>query len=142
MMRRYGPALALGIALTSGPAHARITGHWTATGTASIAVTGNITVTANTLIFGNGRTLKLIPEGVREGVWTPALERGSGAIYRISPPTDPKLLQGTALCGWPVTYIVLSQGVPGRLDLSVFHSKTAPRRVGDDLCAYYSYERE
>jgi len=106
---------------------------------ASIAV--NITVTGNALIFENGKRLRLILVGTRESVWTLALERGHGAIYRISPPHDPKLLRGTALCGSPVTYIVLSQGLPGRLDLSVFDRKTAPRRVGDDLCAYLTYER-
>jgi len=121
---------------------AGITGHWTATATDSIAVTGNITVTGDALIFGNGKTLRLIPVGTRQGVWTPTLERGPGAIYRISPPSDPKLLQGTTLCGWPVTFVVLSQPTDQSLALSVFYgTKTVPRKFGDESCAAYYYER-
>jgi len=142
-MRRYGLALVLGIALMSGSAHAAVAGRWTATSTASIAVTGNITVTGNTVIFGNGRRLKLIPEGIRKGVWTPTLEYLPGAIYRVSPPVDPRLLQGTTLCGWPVTYIVLSQSSATSLALSVFHGgMTPPRGFGKGACAAYFYERE
>jgi len=135
-------AVIAALALVAAPstAWAGITGHWTATATDSIAVTGNITVTDKALIFGNGKKLRLIPVGTRQSVWTP-LGAGPGAIYRINPPHDPKLLQGTALCGWPVTYIVLSQSGTDSLALSVFHGKAQPRRVGNDLCAYYSYER-
>jgi len=139
-MRRIAAIAALALIVPS-TARAALTGHWTANGTASMAVTGNITVTSEAVIFGNGKKLRLIPEGVQEGVWTPTLERTRGALYRIDPPHDPKLLQGTALCGWPVTYIVLSQSGTDSLALSVFHGKAQPRRVGNDLCAYYSYER-
>jgi hypothetical protein len=138
----YGCALAFAFLLASDPVQAAVTGHWIATATASIAVTGNITVTGNALIFGNGKRLRLIPVGTRQGVWTP-LGAGIGTIYRISPPTDPKLLQGTTLCGWPVTFVVLSQPTDDSLALSVFYgTKGVPQHFGDDSCAAYFYERE
>lgn len=133
--------LASAAVCTALPAHADMAGKWTATSTASMAVTGDIALRDNALIFGNGSQLKLAPVAEREGMWSPLPERRPGAIYRVTPPSDPKLLRGNALCGKPVTYIVLSQRSENSLVMSVFASPKEPTGFGDESCAAYFYER-
>jgi len=67
----------------------------------------------------------------------------SGKVYKLTPPSDPVVLNGSTLCGMtePVTYIVLSQSSPNSLGLAVYTGDRRPQGFGDDSCAAYFYER-
>lgn len=140
MMRRLTLAAGLTI-LAAGAASAEPQGRWRAASSTASAVTGDITLRDGALIFGNGKRLALIPAGEPEGRWTPLPDTRRGALYRLDPPSDPVLLHGNALCGKPVTYIVLSQHAEHGLSLTAFTGKAAPQGFGADACAVYFYER-
>lgn len=127
--------------LAAAPVHASSITTWKATSTDAMAITGNITVRGDTLTFGNGAKLSLIPVATREGMWSPLPQRRTGTIYKLDPPSDPKLLGGNTLCGMSVTYIVLSQRDADSLSLSAFTGKKPPAGFGDHSCAAYFYER-
>ncbi|MDP2619171.1 MAG: hypothetical protein Q8P46_03180 [Hyphomicrobiales bacterium] len=67
----------------------------------------------------------------------------SGKVYKLTPPSDPVLLNGNTLCGMPepVTYVVLAQSSPRSLGLTVFTGANPPQGFGDQSCAAYFYER-
>jgi hypothetical protein len=140
MMRRLAAVAGLTI-LAAGPASADPKGSWRATSNTALAVTGDIALRGDTLIFGNGTMLRLTGMESRDGRWTPLPESGRGTVYRLSPPSDPVLLNGNALCGKPVTYLVLSQRAEHGLSLTAFTGKAAPDGFGADACAVYFYER-
>ena len=129
--------------LASSPASAELAGRWTATSTASMAITGNITLSGNTLTFGNATSLELTKVAERIGRWSPVGGIQPGTIYKLTPPSDPALLNGNTLCGMkePVTYIVLSEFSERSLSLSVFTAPNEPKHFGDHTCASYFYER-
>lgn len=128
-------------AATSG--HAEPQGRWLATSTASIAITGDISLKGDTLTFGNGANLVLTKVAERNGRWSPVGGTLPGTIFKLSPPSDPVLLNGNTLCGMrePVSYIVLSEPFEGGLTLSVFTGKNTPQGFGNHTCAAYFYER-
>jgi len=131
-------ALILGTALPAASAE-----RWTATSTTAIAITGDIEIAGDTLIFGNGARLPLTPLGDRQGRWSPVGKVTSGKVYKLTPPSDPTLLNSNQLCGMPepVTYIVLAQSSPRSLSLTAFTGANPPQGFGDNSCAAYFYER-
>ena len=138
---RIAMVAVIGGAIGAGLARAGQPEKWIATSTASIAVTGDIVVTDAALVFGDGKRLDWTPIGERRSVWTVLGDDVAGKIYKISPPSDPELLNGNTLCGWQVSYIVLSQRSPRSLAVTVFHSAAEPDRFGDESCAVYFYEK-
>jgi len=102
---------------------------WTATSSTAIAVTGDLEIAGDTLIFGNGLRLPLTPIGERQGRWNPVGKVTSGKVYKLTPPSDPALLNGNTLCGMPepVTYVVLAQSSPRSLGLTVFTGAQPPQ---------------
>lgn len=122
---------------------ADVQGRWVATSTASIAITGDIALNGDVLTFANGTKLPLVKVSQHNGRLSPVGGNKPGAIYQLSPPSDPALLNGNTLCGmkYPVTYIVLSKPYGGGLALSVFTSAEPPQAFGDHNCAAYFYER-
>lgn len=136
-------AVALLILIAGTSARAELQGRWIATATASMAITGDITLNGGTLTFGNGAKLALTKVADGNGHWTPVGGSLPGTIYKLSPPSDPVLLNGNTLCGMkePVTYVVLSEPYKGGLALSVFNGRDAPQGFGVNSCAAYFYER-
>lgn len=121
------------LAATAVPAKAAACQDWTATSRTAISITGNIKTCRNSVTFGNGKRLNLEYEGKKNGPWVVGSQL-SGAVYRVSPPSDPELLNGNTLCAQKARYIVLSSPPVGGLALSVF---------SDDLknfCALYYYD--
>ena len=136
-------AIALSAIVAGTPVKTEPQGRWVATSTASMAITGNIEVSGDTLTFGNDEKLALTKVAERSGHWTPVGGNLPGTIYKLSPPSDPLLLNGNTLCGMkePVTYVVLSEPYKGGLALSVFTGRDVPQGFGDNNCAAYFYER-
>ena len=136
-------AVAFSALIAGTPARAELQGRWIATATASMAITGDISLNGDMLTFGNGATLTLTKVAERNRRWSPVGGTLPGTIYRLSPPSDPVMLNSNTLCGMkePVTYIVLSEPYTGGLSLSVFTSKDVPQGFGDHSCAAYFYER-
>lgn len=106
---------------------------WTATSRTATAITGDITTCPGTLSFGNGTKLKLQFVGNKKGSWAFG-SADSAMIYRVTPPSDPLLLNGNTLCGEPVHFIALSPTGDGRLGMTVFGAQLS------DFCAVYFYD--
>ena len=143
-MRPYFSLACLAFVFTfAAPGHAETQGRWVATSTNSIAITGDITLSGDTLTFGNGVELPLLKVSERNGRWAPVGGNLPGTIYKLSPPSDPALLNSNTLCGMkePVTFIVLSAPYEGGLALSVFTGIKPPQGFGVNTCAAYFYER-
>ena len=105
-----------------------------------MSITGDIVLDDYSLTFANGQSLDLEPyEADSEGDWAGSGQEVQGFIYKIDPPTDPKLLHGNSLCGQLVTYVVIWSRGEGELTLNAYSGKTAPMGT-DGLCAAYSYE--
>jgi hypothetical protein len=127
--------------LIASPAHADFSGRWKATSRTASAITGDIRISGQTLIFGNGKRLKLAAVEDRLARMTPLPEQQLNAIFALVPPSDPKLLHGNTLCGKKVTYIALSLQSENSLGLAAFTGQRPPREFNDDACAVYFYER-
>jgi hypothetical protein len=114
---------------------------WRATSTAGISITGDIRVERDAIILANSRRLRLRFVTKRKGLWSPVGDAAPGAIYRLSKPSDPHLLNGNTLCGIKVTYIVLSQLSESSLAMIAFTGRLPPKQFGDHSCAAFFYER-
>jgi hypothetical protein len=113
---------------------------WMATSKTAMSITGDIVLDDYSLTFANGQSLDLEPyEADSEGDWAGSGQEVQGFIYKIDPPTDPKLLHGNSLCDQLVTYVVVWSPGEGELTLNVYSSKETPSGT-DGLCASYSYE--
>jgi len=113
--------------------------HWTAVSRTALAITGDVRFTPVQIVFQNGRAMRItaIP---RPRGFPPAATQ----LYRISPPTDPVLLNGNRLCGARrVTYVLVSRArsPAGDVELSVYDGTRPPANEGDGLCATYFYQR-
>ena len=64
-----------------------------------MSITGDIVLDDYSLTFANGQSLDLEPyEADSEGDWAGSGQEVQGFIYKIDPPTDPKLLHGKTAC--------------------------------------------
>jgi hypothetical protein len=114
---------------------------WIAVSNTAMAITGDIVLDDYSIKFANGRSLDIEPydtEVVAD--WT-GFGGTPGNIFKVNPPTDPKLLNGNTLCGDKVTYVVTTLPHDGELTLNVYSSKQPPKSV-DGVCASYSYEAD
>ena len=111
---------------------------WIATSTASLAITGNINIDKNTLIFGNGKTDFAAVLRQKRNRQLERTGNGFGTIYKLVPPSDPKLLHGNTLCGTPITYIVLSRQSERNLSLTAFSARTCRVNLAMDHAPYFS----
>ena len=139
-MRAALLAIVLGVVPTA--AHAE-PARWLATSKTAMSITGDIVLDDYSLAFKNGKRLDLEPyEMAREGDWSGSGDEISGDVFKIDPPSNPKLLHGNALCGAPATYVVLWTPGEGELTLNVYSGDGAPTGTHDvdALCATYSYE--
>jgi hypothetical protein len=77
---------------------------WIATSKTAMSITGDIVLDDYSLTFKTGKTLDLEPyERDRMGDWAGSGKKVAGYVYKIDPPSNPKLLRGNSLCGAPVT---------------------------------------
>jgi hypothetical protein len=134
--------LAISIALLPGTGIAEAL-HWAAASKNAVAVTGDIAVDNDTLIFAGGQSLKLKPyEMARNGDWPESGDEIAGDVFKIEPPSSPKLRHGKPLCEELATYVVLWTYGEGEMTLNFYSGAAAPigNPDADALCAAYSYE--
>lgn len=116
---------------------------WQAYSSISMAITGNITTTPTEIIFGNGARLpvRVVADNV-PGAWGFGGEVSSAAILQVTPPTNPRLLEGNTLCGMQTTYIALAVDSRGGMTMTVFAGPSVPQSSqSNDVCAMYDYGR-
>ena len=119
---------------------------WQAMSRTAEAITGDVTLSDTKLTFANGDSIGLA-----------LLEHDAQAgqtLYRVTPPTNPELLNGNRLCGnKPVDYLVVQAkgNPPGQSDMQLMayyypeRLKLAdlPLKDKDDIkrmmCALYTY---
>ena len=109
----------------------------------AVSVTGDIAIDGDTLLFGGGQSIKLKPyEMARDGDWAESGDEVAGDVFKIDPPSSPKLRRGKPLCAELATYVVLWTFGEGELNLNVYSGAAAPIGIpdADALCAIYSYE--
>ena len=118
----------------------------------AIAITGPITITSNSIIMA-GKTLKIELQGTIERFENGYMQAARAKVYRLMPPTDPVLLNGTRLCGQHVsvrsaptvnaTWIAIIQTSPNEIGLAVFSGNDMPisENKRDDLCGTFNYSR-
>jgi hypothetical protein len=122
-MRAALLAIVLGVVATAAQAEAA---RWLATSKTAMSITGDIVLDDYSLTFKDGKSLSLKPyEMAREGNWSASGDAISGDVFKIDPPSSPKLLHGNSLCGAPATYVVLWTPGEGELTLN-FYSGDAP----------------
>lgn len=134
-------ALLLAACTTVSSARDDLNGGWPAASSTAISITGDIIVTDTALQFEDGQRLAWVFEETRKGGWGPSGQQIDGAIYRVADPSDPTLIRGNTLCGWPVTYIVLSPDAEDALIMNVFRGDAIPSNTEDGFCAMYYYAR-
>lgn len=116
---------------------------WAAASKTARSVTGDISLDHDTLTFAGGTSMKLKPyEMARNGDWAATGDEVAGDVFKIDPPSNPKLLNGKPLCSEPATFVVLWTYGEGELTLNVYSGDAAPTGLADvdALCASYSYE--
>jgi hypothetical protein len=139
-MRRV--ALAILVAVLPVAAEAE-TEHWDATSKTAMSITGDIAIDGDRLTFADGKSITLQPyEMSRKGDWAASGDEVAGDVFKIAPPSNPKLLRGNTFCSEPATYVVLWTFGEGELTLNVYSGAAAPTGTpdADALCATYSYE--
>jgi hypothetical protein len=139
-MRAALLAIVLGVVATAAQAELA---RWLATSKTAMSITGDIVLDDYSLTFKDGKSLALEPyEMAREGNWSASGDVISGDVFKIYPPSSPKLLHGNSLCGTPATYVVLWTPGEGELTLNFYSGDAAPTGTPDvdALCATYSYE--
>jgi hypothetical protein len=117
--------------------------HWDAVSKTAMGITGDLVIDGNRLTFAGGRSITLQPyEMARKGDWAASGDDIAGDVFKIEPPSSPKLKRGQPLCAEPATYIVLWTFGEGELTLNVYSGDAAPTGTpdADALCATYSYE--
>ena len=81
---------------------------WTPASRATQAVTGRVTFTATRLTFQNGASLTLVSGGQMLFRPEPKKKKLMADLYRVTPPDDPVLENGSKLCkGKPVAYLIM-----------------------------------
>jgi hypothetical protein len=134
-------AVAVLIAVLPQAAHAG--DRWAAASKTAISITGDIVIDHDTVTFAGGTSLKLKPyEMARNGDWAGTGDEVAGDVFKLQPPSSPKLLRGKPLCTEPATFVVLWTFGEGELTLNVYSGDAAPTGLpdADALCASYSYE--
>jgi hypothetical protein len=134
-------AVAVLIAVLPQAAHAG--DRWAAASKTAISITGDIVIDHDTVTFAGGTRLKLKPyEMARNGDWAGTGDEVAGDVFKLQPPSSPKLLRGKPLCTEPATFVVLWTFGEGELTLNVYSGDAAPTGLpdADALCASYSYE--
>lgn len=140
------PIVAAGVALVAfgavaQPANLDLDGAWQAYSKTAMSITGDVTVTDRAVEFTDGVTLPWVFVGTDTGDWDLTRQSLEGAIYKLTPPSDPTLRNGNTLCGSAVSFIVLANDKPDTLVMAVFTSISAPKPTSDDLCATYYFTR-
>jgi hypothetical protein len=118
---------------------------WIATSNTALSITGDIVLDDYRLTFADGKSLELEPyEMARDGDWSGSGESLAGDVYKIEPPSNPKLKRGNSFCDQPATYVVIWMPGEDELTLNVYSGGAAPTGTAkaDALCATYSYEAE
>ena len=139
-MREAALAIVLGVLATAVQA---APARWLATSKTAMSITGDIVLDDYSVTFKNGKNLDLEPyEMAREGNWSASGDVISGDVFKIDPPSSPKLLHGNLLCDAPATYVVLWMPGEGELTLNFYSGEGEPTGTPnvDALCAAYSYE--
>jgi hypothetical protein len=117
--------------------------HWAAVSKTAMAITGDIAIDGDILTFADGKSIRLVPyEMARTGDWAASGDRIAGDVFKIEPPTSPKLRRGQPFCDEPASFVVLWTYGEGELTLNVYSGDAAPTGLPDtdSLCATYSYE--
>jgi hypothetical protein len=117
--------------------------HWDAMSKTAMSITGDIVIDGDRLTFAGGKSIVLQPyEMARKGDWAASGEEIAGDVFKVAPPSSPKLKRHKPLCAQPATYVVLWTFGEGELTLNVYSGAAAPIGVpdADALCATYSYE--
>ena len=130
------------LAILPNPADAE-SEHWSAMSKTAMSITGDIVIDGDRLTFADGKSLKLEPyEMARTGDWAASGDAVAGDVFRVVPPSSPKLLHGNSLCAEPASFVVLWTFGEGELTLNVYSGDAAPTGTpdADALCATYSYE--
>jgi len=119
---------------------------WQAMSRTAMGVTGDVTLSDTRVTFANGDSigLALLEHDAQTGQ----------TLYRVTPPTNPELLNGNRLCGnKPVDYLVVQAkgGEPGQSDMQLMayyyperlKLGDLPLKDQDDInrmmCALYTY---
>jgi hypothetical protein len=135
--------LAVAILAAVLPQAAQAGDRWAAASKTALSVTGDIVIDHDIVTFAGGTSLKLKPyEMARNGDWGGTGDEVAGDLFKIDPPSNPKLLHGKLLCTDPPTFVVLWTFGEGELTLNVYSGDAAPTGLpdADALCASYSYE--
>ena len=118
---------------------------WTPINHTAQVVTGRVTFTATRLTFQNGASLTLVPGGQMLFRPEPKKKKLRADLYRITPPDDPVLENGSKLCkGKPVAYVIMwkPEKVAKEIDPRTLAFFSGPRfdPGSPDDCGRYTYD--
>ena len=118
---------------------------WTPTSRATQAMTGHVTFTATRLTFQNGASLTLVSGGQMLFRPEPKKKKLMADLYRVTPPDDPVLENGSKLCrGKPVAYVIMwkPEKVAKEIDPRTLAFFSGPRfdPGSPDDCGRYTYD--
>jgi len=118
---------------------------WTPTSRTVQAVTGRVTFMATRPTFQNGASLTLVSGGQMLFRSEPKRKKVMADLYRVTPPDDPVLENGSKLCkGKPVAYVIMwkPEKVAKEIDPRTLAFFSGPRfdPGSPDDCGRYTYD--
>jgi hypothetical protein len=97
-----------GLAATATAQTAPAAENWSPIGRATQTITGCVTFTPAEITFQNGKSLTLTRGGQMLFRPEPKEKRVMADLYRVTPPDDPVLENGSKLCkGKPIAYLIV-----------------------------------
>jgi hypothetical protein len=134
------------------PAVAQDTGYWRATSTSARHITGDVALTdekisINFASYWIAQIRALTPAELSAAFNADANTPGSGNLYRLSIPSDKKLLHKSTLCGGEDTQWLATYSTGRSLQLAFFSTSQMPVLTPEalsnnsNLCGVFGYSR-
>jgi hypothetical protein len=134
------------------PAVAQDAGYWRATSTTAKHITGDVALTGekisiNFSTYWIAQIRTLTPAELSAAFGADANASGSGNLYRLSIPSDKKLLHKNTLCGGEDTQWLATYSTGRALQLAFFSTSQMPVLTPDaltnnsNLCGVFGYTR-
>ncbi len=134
------------------PAVAQETGYWRAASTTAKHITGDVALTGekisiNFSAFWIAQIRALTPAEISAAFGADANAPGSGNLYRLSIPSDKKMLHKSTLCGDEDTQWLATYATGRTLQLAFFSTSQMPVLTTDalsnnsNLCGVFGYTR-
>jgi hypothetical protein len=130
---------------------AQDTGYWRASGNTAKSITGDVALTSekisiNFSTYWIAQIRALTPAELRAAFGLDSNAPGTGNLYRLSIPSDKKLLHKNTLCGGEDTQWLATYSTGRTLQLAFFSTSKMPVLTAEamtnnsDLCGVFQYQ--